>query len=87
VPKDSVIQYETALKTDSFLVMAHGPAAEIARAKTILGTSTLAPRRTQGCQNGGACRRRGPLIHFPIANQRMRNAKGIRRDEIFISRS
>ncbi len=37
VPKDSVIQYETALKTDSFLVMAHGPAAEIARAKTILG--------------------------------------------------
>jgi hypothetical protein len=38
VPKDSVIQYETALKTDSFLVMAHGPAAEIARAKTILGT-------------------------------------------------
>jgi len=38
VPKDSVIQYETALKTDSFLVMARGPAAEIARAKTILGT-------------------------------------------------
>ncbi len=38
VPKDSVIQYETAIKTDSFLVMAHGPAAEIARAKTILGT-------------------------------------------------
>ena len=38
VPKDSVIQYETALKTDNFLVMARGPAAEIARAKTILGT-------------------------------------------------
>ena len=38
VPKDSVIQYETAIKTDSFLVMAHGAAAEIARAKTILGT-------------------------------------------------
>jgi hypothetical protein len=38
VPKDSVIQYETALKTDSFLVTAHGSAAEIARAKTILGT-------------------------------------------------
>jgi hypothetical protein len=37
VPKDSVIQYETALKNDSFLVMAHGPAVEIARAKTILG--------------------------------------------------
>jgi hypothetical protein len=39
VPKDSVIQYEIALKTDNFLVMAHGPAAEIARAKTILGTT------------------------------------------------
>jgi hypothetical protein len=38
VPKDSVIQYETALKTDNFLVMARGPAAEIARAKTVLGT-------------------------------------------------
>jgi hypothetical protein len=38
VPKDSVIQYETELKTDNFLVMARGPAAEIARAKTILGT-------------------------------------------------
>jgi len=33
-----VIQYETALKTDNFLVMARGPAAEIVRAKTILGT-------------------------------------------------
>ena len=38
IPKDSVVQYETALKADSFLVMAHGPAADIARAKTILGT-------------------------------------------------
>lgn len=38
VPKDSVIQYETALKADSFLVTAHGSASEIARAKTILGT-------------------------------------------------
>jgi hypothetical protein len=38
MPKDSVIQYETAVKNDSFLVMAHGPAAEIARAKTILAT-------------------------------------------------
>jgi hypothetical protein len=38
IPKDSVIQYETALKADSFLVLARGPAEEIARAKTILGT-------------------------------------------------
>ncbi len=39
VPKDSVIQYETSVKTDSFLVMAHGPQAEMVRAKTILGTT------------------------------------------------
>jgi hypothetical protein len=39
VPKDSVIQYETAVKSDNFLVMAHGAAAEIARAKAILGTA------------------------------------------------
>ena len=38
VPKDSVIEYETAVKADSFLVMAHGTATEIARAKTILGS-------------------------------------------------
>ncbi len=39
VPKDSVIQYEGALKADSFLVMAHGTADEMARAKAILGTT------------------------------------------------
>jgi hypothetical protein len=39
VPKDSVVQYETAIKADRFLVMAHGSAEEVARAKTILGTS------------------------------------------------
>lgn len=38
IPKDSVIQYETALKADIFLVMAHGTAEEMARAKAILGT-------------------------------------------------
>ena len=36
VPKDSVIRYEAALKADGFIVMAHGPAAEIARAKAVL---------------------------------------------------
>jgi len=39
VPKDSVIEYESALKADSFLVMAHGTAAEMARAQAILGTA------------------------------------------------
>jgi len=39
IPKDSVIKYETALKADSFLVMAHGTAEEMARAKDVLGTA------------------------------------------------
>ena len=39
VPKDSVLQYESDIKADSFLVMARGPALEVERAKTILGTS------------------------------------------------
>jgi hypothetical protein len=39
VPKDSVLQYETDLKADQFLVMARGMAEEIARAKTILGAT------------------------------------------------
>ncbi len=40
IPKDSVLQYETALKTDKFVVVAHGSADEVAHAKDILaGTS------------------------------------------------
>jgi hypothetical protein len=35
IPKDSVLQYETALKADSFPLMAHGTAAEMAGAKAI----------------------------------------------------
>jgi hypothetical protein len=36
IPKDSVIQYEADVKADSFLVMAHGTAEEVARAKVSL---------------------------------------------------
>jgi hypothetical protein len=39
IPKDSVIQYETDLKADSFLVMTRGPTAEVERAKKLLSTS------------------------------------------------
>ncbi len=38
VPKDSVIEYEAAIKADDFLVTAHGTAEEMARAKAILAT-------------------------------------------------
>ncbi|MGO9485052.1 MAG: hypothetical protein ACLPX9_10785 [Rhodomicrobium sp.] len=39
IPKNSVLEYEAALKADKFLVMAHGTAEEVARAKSILSTS------------------------------------------------
>jgi uncharacterized membrane protein len=36
IPKDSIVQYEMALKTDKFLLMVHGTAAEVERAKNII---------------------------------------------------
>jgi hypothetical protein len=36
IPKDSVIQYETAIKVDGFAVMVHGAANDSAPAKAIL---------------------------------------------------
>jgi uncharacterized membrane protein len=39
VPKDSVVEYETALKTDTFLLMVHDTAPEVERARSaIAGT-------------------------------------------------
>jgi len=36
IPKDSIVQYELALKTDKFLLMVHGTAAEVEKAKGII---------------------------------------------------
>lgn len=36
VPKNSVLKYETALKTDKYVVIAHGTAEEIAHARDII---------------------------------------------------
>lgn len=36
IPKDSIVRYETALKADKFLVIAHGTADEVAKARGIL---------------------------------------------------
>jgi len=36
IPKDSVIKYEAAVKADGFLVVGHGPADEMARARAVL---------------------------------------------------
>ncbi len=39
IPKDTVLQYEKALKADNFLIMVQGSAAEVERARDILRTS------------------------------------------------
>ena len=39
IPEKSILRYETAVKSDGFLVMAHGTAEEVARAKAILATA------------------------------------------------
>ena len=42
IPKDSVIQYEQAVKTDGYLIVAHGSADEMTRSKAILEFSNPA---------------------------------------------
>jgi uncharacterized membrane protein len=39
IPKDSVVTYETAIKSDKFLVLVHGTANEVAKAKDIMQTT------------------------------------------------
>ena len=36
IPKDSIVEYETAIRSDKFLLIAHGTVAEVQRAKEIL---------------------------------------------------
>ena len=40
VPKDSIVQYEAALKAGSFLLIAHGDEPDMLRAKNVLTSST-----------------------------------------------
>ena len=39
VPKDQIIKYETAVKADKFVLMLHGNADEVAKARTVLAGS------------------------------------------------
>ena len=44
IPKDSVLKYETALKANKFVVIAHGTPEEVARAKGIMEPKAAALR-------------------------------------------
>ena len=48
IPTDSVVEYETALKSDNFLVVAHGTEDEVAQAKPMLGDDR---RRPSACRH------------------------------------
>ena len=39
IPKNSIVKYETAIKTDQFVLVAHGTAAEVAKAHDIIETT------------------------------------------------
>ena len=39
IPKESIVKYEAALKTDQFLLIVHGTASEVAKAKDIIETT------------------------------------------------
>ena len=39
IPKNSIVKYETAIKTDQFVLIAHGTSAEVATAKDIIETT------------------------------------------------
>jgi hypothetical protein len=39
LPKDSVVKYETAIKSDKLIVLAHGTVDEVARLKEIIHTT------------------------------------------------
>jgi len=50
IPKDSIVKYETALKTDQFLLIANGTAEEVAKAKDILATTHPVSFSTHGSE-------------------------------------
>ena len=39
IPKDSIVKYETAIKSDKFILLVHGTMDEVGRAKDILTTT------------------------------------------------
>ena len=60
IPKDSVLQYETAVKADSFLVMARGTPEEIVRAQDIL--RSINPSRLDVHPGAEAAKPAEPLV-------------------------
>ena len=47
IPKDSVVEYESAIRSDKFLLLAHGTTAQLERAKGLLGLPMLPQQRPE----------------------------------------
>src|SRR4029434_8410450 len=74
IPKDSIVEYETALKSDQFLVMAYGTRDEVAQAQRLLeaaGAAQVAayqatiPRETlahEAFMHGNSCVVAGQVV-------------------------
>ena len=41
IPKDSVLKYETAIKTGKYVVIAHGSAADTQRAREVIAATDV----------------------------------------------
>ena len=41
IPEDTILKYENAIKSDKFLVIAHGTSEELAKAKRVMHASDL----------------------------------------------
>ena len=52
IPKDSVVKYEEALKSDMFLLLAHGTADEVAKARDILHTTHAVEVAVHAAEHG-----------------------------------
>ena len=54
IPKNSVIEYELALKTDKYLLMVNGTAAEVDKARGILESTRPVSTSVHSCEAVGA---------------------------------
>jgi uncharacterized membrane protein len=54
IPKDSVLEYELALKTDKFLLLVHGSAEEVEKAKNIIEATRPANVTVHAAELAGA---------------------------------
>jgi uncharacterized membrane protein len=50
IPKDSVLKYESELKADKFILLAHGTAAEVSKAQNIMQTTRPADLAVHGAE-------------------------------------